>query len=112
MKPVKPSSKIFYRPLHSGTSFVDHMYYVCLVFVMLSRLFKATLWSPAGKGLTFWLSFVMFNCVFVTFLCGILVQVKYLTVSFPDLCHISYFLVHCLILIQSCFGGLCWVLAF
>ena len=36
-------------------------------FVMLSRLFIAALWSTAGKGLTFWLSFVMFNCVFVTF---------------------------------------------
>ena len=25
------------------------------------------LWSPAGKGLTSWLSFVVFNCEFVTF---------------------------------------------
>ena len=36
---------------------------------MLSRLFIAALWSPAGKGLTsagIWLLFVMFNCVFVT----------------------------------------------
>ena len=31
--------------------------------IMLSRLFIAALWSPAGKGLTYWLSFVMFNCV-------------------------------------------------
>ena len=35
----------------------------CLVFAMLSRLFIAALWSPAGKGLTSWLLFVMFNCV-------------------------------------------------
>ena len=42
------------------------------VFVMLSRLFIAALWSPAGKGLTSWLLFVIFNCVFVTFPCGIL----------------------------------------
>ena len=42
---------------------------------MLSRLFFADLWSPAGKGLTSWLLFVMFNCVFVTFPCGILGQV-------------------------------------
>ena len=27
---------------------------------MLSRLFIAALWSPAGKGLTYWLLFVMF----------------------------------------------------
>ena len=27
------------------------------------RLFMAALWSPAGKGVTSWLLFVMFNCV-------------------------------------------------
>ena len=27
-----------------------------------ARLFIDALWSPAGKGLTFWLSFVMSNC--------------------------------------------------
>ena len=37
------------------------------MFVMLSRLFIAALWSTAGKGLTSWLSFVMFNCVCATF---------------------------------------------
>ena len=41
--------------------------HVCLVFFMLLHLFIPALWSPAGKGLTFWLLFVMFNCVFVTF---------------------------------------------
>ena len=46
----------------------------CLVFVMRSRLFIAALWSPAGKGLTFLPLFVMFNCVLVTFPCGILVR--------------------------------------
>ena len=29
-----------------------HLCYLCLVFVMLSRLFIAALWSPAGKGLS------------------------------------------------------------
>ena len=38
---------------------------------MHSRLFIAALWSPAGKGLTSWLLFVMFNFVCVTFQCGI-----------------------------------------
>ena len=33
------------------------------MFVMLSRLFIAALWSPAGKGLNSWLLFVMSNCV-------------------------------------------------
>ena len=45
-----------------------------LCFFMLSRLFIAALWSPAGKGLTSWRLFVMFNYVFVTFPCGILGQ--------------------------------------
>ena len=58
---------------------------------MRSRLFIAALWSPAEKGLTFWLSFVIFDCVFVTFPCGILGQVWYLNVSIPDLCQHSQF---------------------
>ena len=61
---------------------------VCHAF---SGLFIATFWSPAGKGLAYWLLFVMFNCVFVTFPCGILGQVWYLIVLIPDLCHLSYF---------------------
>ena len=34
---------------------------------LCARLFNCALWSPAGKGLTFWLSFVVYNCEFVTF---------------------------------------------
>ena len=45
-----------------------------------SHLFIDALWSPAGKGLTSWLSFVMYNCISVTFL-----LVSWLTVSIPDL---------------------------
>ena len=37
------------------------MFFLCLVFLMLSRLSIAALWSPAGKGLAFWLFLVMFN---------------------------------------------------
>ena len=39
---------------------MNHLCYLCIVFVMLSRLFIAALWSPEGKGLTSWLLFVMF----------------------------------------------------
>ena len=80
-----------------GTSFADHLCYLCLVFVILSRPFIAALWSPAGKELTTWLVFVMFNCVFVTFLCSILGQVWYLIVSIPDLCRLSDFHMKCLL---------------
>ena len=52
---------------------MDHLCYSCLVFVMLScasvsrDLFIDALWSPAGKGLTSWLSFLMSNCEVVIF---------------------------------------------
>ena len=62
-----------------------------LVCSMLSCLFLVALWSHAGKGLTSWLSFVMLNCVFVTFTCGIFGQVWYMIVLTPDLCRLSYF---------------------
>ena len=70
---------------------MDHLCYLCLVFFMLSRLFIAALWSPAEKGLTSWLLFVMFKCVINIFQCGILGQVWYLIVSIPDLCRFPYF---------------------
>ena len=38
-----------------------------LVFVMSLCASFCALWSPAGKGLTSWLSFVVSNCEFVTF---------------------------------------------
>ena len=57
----KPSSKIFYWPFQGGTSFVDLLCF-CSVLCLLclcARLFICTLWSPAGKGLTSWLSFMV-----------------------------------------------------
>ena len=39
---------------------MDHLCYLCHVFVMLSHLFNAALWSPEGNGLTYWLLVVMF----------------------------------------------------
>ena len=37
---------------------MDPFCYLCFVFVMLSCLFIAGLWSPDWKGLNPWLSFV------------------------------------------------------
>ena len=44
------------------------MFLFCLVFALslCARLFICALWSPAGKWLTSWLSFVVSNCEFVT----------------------------------------------
>ena len=70
---------------------MDHLNYLCLVFVMLLGMFIAALWSPVGKGLTFWFLFVA-NCDFVTFPCGIVGKLWYLIVSIPDLCRLSFLL--------------------
>ena len=38
------------------------MFLFCLVFaIFLCALFICALWSPAGKGLTSWLSFVVYT---------------------------------------------------
>ena len=57
--------------------------FVFFVSLMLSRLCweRAVLLALVGDV----------YCIFVTFPCGILGQVWYLIVLFPDLCHLSYF---------------------
>ena len=61
------------------------LYLLCLC----ARLFICALWSPARKGLTFWLSFVVYNCELITFNLypgsGVV-----LDLSIPDLCTISH----------------------
>ena len=52
-------------------------------------LFICALWSPAGKGLTSWLSFVV--PVVCRFPIGILGQVCYLIVWIPDICTLTFF---------------------
>ena len=47
---------------------MDYLCYFCLALLCLCvRLFIEALWSPAGKGLTSLLSFVMSNFEVVTF---------------------------------------------
>ena len=57
------------------------MCFLCLVFLMLSRLFIAALWSPAGKGLTSWLLLVMlivFSIIFDSVLLCFILKVAFL----------------------------------
>ena len=57
----KPASKIFNRPFQGGTFFCGFFMF-CFVLCLLclcARLFICAFWSPAGKGLTSWLSFVV-----------------------------------------------------
>ena len=65
--------------------------YLCFVFVfvMLSCLFPAAFWSPAGYGLTSWRSCVMFSCAFVTSPYGVLGQVWYSIVSIPNIAFLT-----------------------
>ena len=65
---LSPQVKYLYWPFQGDTSFVDHLCYFCLVLLCFhERLFVDALWSPAGKELTSWLSFVMSNCDVITF---------------------------------------------
>ena len=48
---------------------MDLLCFFCLMFVLplCAHVFICALWLPAVKGLTSWLSFVVYNCEFVTF---------------------------------------------
>ena len=47
---------------------MDYLCYFCLVLLCVRvRLSIDALWSPAGKGLTAWLSYVKSKCEVVTF---------------------------------------------
>ena len=46
---------------------MDHYCYLYFVVVMLSCLFIASLWPPAGKGLDSWLSCMLCFIVFLSF---------------------------------------------
>ena len=82
----KPSSKIFFQ---GCASFVDHLCYFCLVFIMLSWVsvywcLVVTCWERANL--------LALVCEVVTnFPIGILGQVWCLIVLIPDLCPFSYF---------------------
>ena len=88
----KPSSKIFYWPFQGGTSFVDLLCFcsvlclLCFVRVCVYVLCGHLL----GKGwpLGSRLCCLLWVCHFPI---GILGQVWYLIVSFPDLCNLTYF---------------------
>ena len=58
--------------------------FFCLVFAMSLCAFICALWSPAGKGLTSWLSLWCLS-LSLSLPIGILGQVWYLIVSIPDL---------------------------
>ena len=63
--------------------FMSHVSYA---FVSIHCCLMVTCWEL----LTSWLLFVMFNCGYATFPCGILGQVWYLIVLIPDFCRLTF----------------------
>ena len=63
------SHPVIYFTDHSKAVFLLWIIYVIYVLFLLcfrARLFIDALWSPVGKGLTTWLSFVMSSCKVIT----------------------------------------------
>ena len=84
---------------------IFYVFFVLCLLCLCARLFICALWSPAGKGLTSWLSFVVSNCEFVTFpsvswvKCGIYLSIYLFIIPNPlpsiigmFACFLSFFL--------------------
>ena len=69
-------------------SFLLFMFRVCHAFLPGHCSLLVICWERANLLA---LLYVVFFCVFVTFLCGVLGQMMYLIVSIPDLCLLTYF---------------------
>ena len=96
MKLVSPLVQIFFTDSSKAVPLLWISFVIkYFMFVMLSCLFIAALSSPAQKGLTSWLYYML--CLIVLFFLSlshvvhVLDQVWYLIVSIPDLCLLTYF---------------------
>ena len=78
-------------------SFLLFKFHVCRAYLSVHCSFVFTCWERANLLA---LLCVMFNCVFVTFPCGVLGQVSYLVVCIPDLCLLTY--ISCFVLVFWC----------
>ena len=68
MKPAYPTVKYFTDRAKVVLLFrIIHVISVLCLLCFRARLFIGASWSPAGKGLTSWHSFVMSYCESVTF---------------------------------------------
>ena len=71
---------------------------ICVISVLCLSCFRVCSLLPCGhllgKAVTSWLSFVVLNCVVVTFPFGFLGQVWYLIVSIADLCPFFTFILY------------------
>ena len=105
----KPSSKIFYWPFQGGTSFVDLLCFcsvlclLCFVCVCLYVLRGHLLGKGWPLGSRLWC--LLWVCHFPI---GILGQVWYLIVSIPDLCNLTYFDLH-ILLVEKVVWPVNWI---
>ena len=69
MKPVLNPPVKYFTDRYKAVLLLWIIYVISVLFLLCfrTRLFIDALWSPAGKGLTSWLSFVKSNCEVVTF---------------------------------------------
>ena len=69
MKPVKALHVKYFTDRSKAVLLLWIINVISVLFLLRFRvrLFIDALWSPAGKGLTSWLSFVMSSCEVVTF---------------------------------------------
>ena len=68
--------------------YIVFMFHVCYAFLSVHYSLVVTCWKRVNLLA---LLYVIFSCVFVTFLCGVLGQVWYLIVSIPHLYLLTYF---------------------
>ena len=88
---LSPPVKYFTDP--SKALLLLWIFYVFSVLCLLclcAHPFICALWSPAGKGLTFWLSFVV-SAVSLSLSHWYPGSGVYMIVSIPDLCSLTYF---------------------
>ena len=67
---LKPFSKIFLLTVPRQYFFCWSFMLLCSVFLLLSHLFIAALWSPAGKGLVMFIVFLLLSNVVSWVRCG------------------------------------------
>ena len=87
----KPSSKIFLLTVPKRYFFCGSFVFSCVLCFSCFRVLYCCLVVTCWERAILLALVGNVYCVFVTFPCGILGQVWYLIVSYPDLCRLSYF---------------------
>ena len=88
----KPSNKIFYWPFQAILLlWIIGVFFFCVLCFLCFGVFYCCLVVTCWERADHMALVGDVYCIFVTFPCGILGQVWYLIVPFPDFCHLSNF---------------------